>query len=163
MNTDLLAIIQKIKRESGRDPGKKQLQKLVYLIQAKGVDLGYEYGIHFYGPYSEEVSQDLLSLCVNGLVDFRMEGQAHKIVPSDMSDDTAAVHGDPEIVNSVINQYKDATPYYLELITTTHFAAANLGSSDAEILNGVKRIKGDKYPVPMIMDAIAHIKANYAV
>jgi len=163
MNTDLLAIIQKIKQESGHDPGKKQLQKMIYLIQAKGVDLGYEYGIHFYGPYSEELSQDLLSLCVNGYVDFRMEGQAHKIVPSNMLVETTAALGDSEVIHFIISHYKDAPPYYLELITTTHFVAANLGNSETEILAGVERIKGDKYPVPMIMDAIKHIKTEYVV
>jgi len=163
MNTDLLTIIQKIKQESGHDPGKKQLQKLIYLIQAKGVDLGYEYGIHFYGPYSEELSRDLLSLCVNGYVDFRMDGQTHKIVPSNTPVEMDTVHINPEIVDLIINQYKDSPPSYLELITTAHFAAANLGNSEEEILIGVEKIKGDKYSTPMIIDAIKHIKTEYAV
>ena len=45
-------------------PGKKMVQKLIYLIERKGVDLGLNYSIHFYRPYSvaSEGSKGLLSL-----------------------------------------------------------------------------------------------------
>ena len=164
LNTDLLAIIQKIKHECGENPGKKQLQKLVYLIQAKGVSLGYEYDIHFYGPYSEELSHDLLSLCVHCRVDFSVEGQTHKIVPFDKEPVEMTLSKDHSaVVDNLIRQYKDISPSELELITTTHFVAENLGSSEEEILAGVKRIKGNKYPERDIKDVVRHIKAEYAV
>ena len=35
-------------------PCKKTLQKIVFLIEAKHVNIGCDYGIHFYGPYSAD-------------------------------------------------------------------------------------------------------------
>ena len=43
-------IVKRINDIWGKKPGKKTLQKLVYLIQQKGINLNYDYGIHFYGP-----------------------------------------------------------------------------------------------------------------
>lgn len=163
LNMDLLSIIQKIKRESGHNPGKKQLQKLVYLIQAKGADVGYEYGIHFYGPYSKELSHDLLSLCVHGLIDFHVEGQTHEIVPSDKPAEMTVAQDDLKLIDRVIHQYQACTPSDLELITTAHFVAVNLGNSDHEILQGVERIKGDKYPQKEIRAVIQHLREEYAI
>ena len=161
MNTDLLAIVQKIKKITGECPGKKQLQKMVYLIQARGISLEYEYGIHFYGPYSEALNRDLLSLYMNGAVDFNQESLAHKISPS--SDIPAEMTLAPErvnIVDSVLYSYKDMSPSKLELITTAHFVAMNVKSTAQGILAGVIKIKGDKYSVSQINDAINHLESN---
>lgn len=163
MNENLLAIIQKIKNESGYNPGKKQLQKLIYLIQAKGIDLNYEYGIHFYGPYAEALSQDLLSLYVIGQVDFHVKGQTHEVIPSDRPAEMSLSSDDSTLVDKIIRQYKDYSPYKLELITTAHFIAANLGSSDEEILAGMKKVKKDKYSESEIREAISHLRAEYAM
>ena len=164
MKTDLLAIIHKIKNEcENSPPGKKQLHKLVYLIQAKGLNLGYEYGIHFYGPYSEDLSHDLISLCVDGDIGFKIEGQTHKIIPIREPDDAdISPNWDAALVDKIIDTYKNYNASHLELLTTAHFVAVNLGSSDEEILNGVKRIKGNKYPVSDIKDAINHIRKEYS-
>lgn len=35
---------------------RKRLQKVVYLLQAAGCDLGADFRLHYYGPYSEEVA-----------------------------------------------------------------------------------------------------------
>ena len=161
MNKDLLAIIHKIYNETGRCPGKKQLQKMVYLIQAKGIDLGYEYDIHFYGPYSDDLSHDLLSLCVNGFVDFRMKGQTHEIVPLEESVEMSISSEEETLVDSLIREYKNESPSGLELITTTHFVAVNIGSSDNDIVSGVKRIKGEKYPNERIKAVIDDLRAGY--
>ena len=34
----------------GKQTGKKKLQKLMYLIERKGVQLDLRYSIHFFGP-----------------------------------------------------------------------------------------------------------------
>ncbi|MDR1736468.1 MAG: DUF4065 domain-containing protein [Oscillospiraceae bacterium] len=163
MGKALLAIIQKIKNETGGNPGKKQLHKLVYLMQAKGISLGYEYGIHFYGPYSEELNNDLLRLCINGDVSFQIKGQTHEIEPVDTDESVSVSPENEQVIDSVIRQYKDTSPYDLELITTAHFVAVNLGSSENEILKGVKRIKGDKYPEAKILQTVGHLKAEYGI
>jgi uncharacterized protein YwgA len=161
MNTDSLAIIQKIKTITGHCPGKKQLQKMVYLIQANGVDLGYEYGIHFYGPYSEELSHDIISMCVSGVIDFRVHGYTHEIVPTEQLETMSVTSDEVQIVNRIINDYKDSTPSELELITTAHFVAVNVGGTEEDVLHGITRIKGDKYPNAQIKAVIKGIEKNY--
>jgi len=43
----------------GKLVGKTRLQKTVYLLQEMGIDLGYDFDYHFYGPYSEEIDDDV--------------------------------------------------------------------------------------------------------
>jgi uncharacterized protein YwgA len=40
----------------GKIVGKTRLQKTVYLLKSCGVDLGFDFDYHHYGPYSEELS-----------------------------------------------------------------------------------------------------------
>jgi len=161
LNYDLLAIIQMIKNDSGHNPGKKQLQKLIYLVQAKGVDLGYEYGIHFYGPFSEDLSRDLMSLCVFGEVDFTNVNNTHEIVPSITPVEMSLNEDDIKVVKNIIYDYRSKTPYDLELLTTTHFIAENLGGTKSDILTGVKKIKGDKYRDSSIIEAIDLVRNEF--
>ena len=41
------------------EPGKKMLQKLMYLIERKGVTLELNYSIHYFGPYSSKLDKNL--------------------------------------------------------------------------------------------------------
>jgi uncharacterized protein len=41
----------------GRLVGKTRLQKSVYLLGLCGIDLGFDFDYHHYGPYSEELSE----------------------------------------------------------------------------------------------------------
>lgn len=42
----------------GQLVGKTRLQKTLYILQAVGVKLGYEFDYHHYGPYSEQIVED---------------------------------------------------------------------------------------------------------
>jgi len=162
MSNDLFAIIKKIYRETGQYPAKKQLQKLVYLIQANGVDLGYEYGIHFYGPYSEGLSHDLLGLCVSGLINFQLNGQRHEIISYASNVKMTLPPDSEKLVDNIINEYSNATLHELELVTTAHFVAVNIGGSEDDIYDGVVRIKGDKNTGSQIRAAIRDLERNFS-
>jgi len=56
----LIPIIDKISHY--QIPGKKVLQKLVYLIEKKGLNLGFDYSIHYYGPYCAQLDDAVHSL-----------------------------------------------------------------------------------------------------
>lgn len=51
----LLRLISSVKRVDSR----KRLQKSVFLLQASGCDIGADYFLHFYGPYSRDVAEEL--------------------------------------------------------------------------------------------------------
>ena len=44
------------------EPGKKMLQKLMYLISRKDVNLELNYSIHYFGPYSSKLDSTLHTL-----------------------------------------------------------------------------------------------------
>lgn len=43
-------------------PDRKRIQKIIYLGQAAGVDLGYHYGWYLIGPYSTSLAKDYFAL-----------------------------------------------------------------------------------------------------
>ena len=73
----LLPIIKKI---SGyQQPGKKALQKLIYLMEKKGVDLGFNFSIHYYGPYSSTLDDAVHGLQMQGVIEIVPDGMSHRI------------------------------------------------------------------------------------
>lgn len=163
MNENLLSIIQSISKEIGSDLGKKQLQKLVYILEAKGIKLGYEYSIHFYGPYSEDLNHDLLILNSEGYVDLQITESTHQIIPHGTTE-AAPLNLTPEdrsLLLATIHEYREYTPSKLELLTTAHFVALYFGKTDDDILRGVKKIKGAKYTDAQIKDVVKHIRKNF--
>jgi uncharacterized protein YwgA len=53
---NLAAVVAAAKKVEGR----VKLQKMMYLLQKKGVDLGYsDFGLLLYGPYSDSLAADL--------------------------------------------------------------------------------------------------------
>ena len=66
-NSAIVNIIDRITEINGA-PCKKTLQKIVFLIEAKHVRLGCDYGIHFYGPYSADLDFAVRELCDEGVL-----------------------------------------------------------------------------------------------
>jgi len=106
-NEAIVSIISKISNKKGA-PCKKTLQKIVFLIEAKNVDLGCDYGIHFYGPYSSDLDFAVRELCDEGILNIEYTLSEHKI--SVLDESSIAEFNDP-IVNQVINDLKLDTDY----------------------------------------------------
>lgn len=49
-------VVALVRLNGGRIVGKTRLQKTVYLLKSCGIDLGFDFDYHHYGPYSEELS-----------------------------------------------------------------------------------------------------------
>jgi uncharacterized protein YwgA len=45
-----------VKLNGGKLVGRTRLQKSVYLLKLCGIDLGFDFDYHYYGPYSEELA-----------------------------------------------------------------------------------------------------------
>jgi uncharacterized protein YwgA len=68
----IAALIQ----QSGRNSGRKKLQKSIYIFQKLGFPFHQIFHFHFNGPYSEELSVQLEELCDFGfLIEDRVENQ----------------------------------------------------------------------------------------
>lgn len=165
MNTgSLYKIIEKIHQFS--PPGKKVLQKLIYLIQEKGVNLNYQYTIHYYGPYSSQLDYSIQSLERLGIVELRRAGMSSLIFPkengrfiADEENDSVLDSNDMEKIQYVLDNFANKTPKELELITTTEFVTKHLFTKNKvilknDIISDVKKIKEDKFTVSQIDETI---------
>jgi uncharacterized protein YwgA len=147
LRNNVAYIIQRIGETYEGDPGKKALQKLVFLIQKKGLDLGYDYGLHFYGPYSGALDAETISLCMDGVIDIDDSGYTHKLRVNSRYAVVSALNPEEErTVDTVLRRYKSYKPARLELLTTAIYAYEHLPKkSRADVMAGVKKIKGEKY------------------
>ena len=63
-------VILELLRLAKTEVGKTFLQKAIYILQDwLDLDLGYDYKLHLYGPYSEDLSEDIDILSDLGLID----------------------------------------------------------------------------------------------
>jgi len=162
----LVSVIKKISEY--QKPSKKALQKLIYLIERKGIVLGYDFSIHYYGPYSSELDDAVHSMYIQGIVKIIPDGMSQRIhltEISDMFESKTLSQADENIIESVLEVFGSMTPFDLEVITTTDFVARELYKSnktctDNIIIEGVKKIKGDKFSNEKIQGAISILRYN---
>lgn len=149
-------VIKSISTILGENPGKKTLQKLVFMIEEKGVDLNFEYGLHFYGPYSSSLDSATTLLSTDGIISFDYSGYAHRMEVNEKWDIESTLSKEQEdTIKDVITHFKGRSPSQLELLTTTIYAYNNLtDKSKDSVINGVRKIKGSKYSLKEIENAL---------
>lgn len=154
-NKAIVKIINDLTEING-EPCKKTLQKIVFLIQAKQIDLGCDYGIHFYGPYSSDLDFAVRELCDEGILSIQYTSLEHKI---HVEDKTLGLEYNNDIVSQVIVEFGKNTASELELLATALYVY--LCDKDVEkVKSGVKKIKGEKYSDHRISEAIAKLDRN---
>lgn len=154
-NTAIVNIIEKITEINGA-PCKKTLQKIVFLIEAKNVDIGCDYGIHFYGPYSADLDYAVRELCDEGILKIDYTPMDHRI---SVVNGSAVETYSNDTVNEVVRSFGKETPSELELIATALYVF--ICSNDIEkIKAGVKKLKGAKYADSRIDTAISKLIEN---
>ena len=158
MNT-LLGLIKSIKEITGNDPCKKTVQKIIYLIQEINGDLGFDYSIHFYGPYSADLDFEIRDLSIHGYLSMNITDNGHILSVNDPSN---ALPVDQAIQNTIAH-FRSKNPSCLELLATTLYVQREIQiASTQKIIDGVIRIKGTKYPKPQINTAIDELVSyNY--
>ncbi len=129
--------------------------KLAYFLQElKQVPLGYDFRMHFYGPYDSEVLSDLKyaeSLqFLKSEVELFSKGYRYKVTPGPL---TPLIHekGDAFVskynqeIGDIVRIFGAYQPSELELLSTIHYTSAYLSSpspvSMEEIAARVKAIK----------------------
>jgi len=131
--------------------GKKAVQKLMYLIERKGVEFKLDYKIHFFGPYSSKLDNILHVLESDEIIHINTTGRTHTVSVIDVSKcgGEELSSEEKDTVEYVISRFGDKTAIELEGIATLDYVACNLAGSDRksdnDIVDGVKRIKGTKF------------------
>ena len=152
-NDAIVTIVDKITK-TNKAPCKKTLQKIVFLVEEKGLDLGCDYVIHFYGPYSSDLDFAIRSLKDDGILDITVTHTEHII--SVLNNDGYKSFDD-DVIDNVIDEFGKDTPSDLELIATALYVYRGV-KNESKIMDGVKKIKGQKYKDAAICKAISRLK-----
>lgn len=145
-----------------KEPGKKKVQKLMYLIERRGVSLNLNYSIHFYGPYSAALDDEIHTLAAQGVLDIVIEGATHKIKAKSPNGDLSGLTSEEaRIVEEIKRDFADKAALELEAMTTLDYVAHTLldDRGDMEqVVQEVKKIKGDKFEVPRLRQEYEELK-----
>lgn len=154
---NVLSLIKIIHDFSGTSPCKKTVQKIVYLIQEANEDLGFEYSIHFYGPYSAELDSEIRHLFNCGDLKIDKIDYGHMLSVNDSSN----ISPMNKTADNVISKFSAKSPSDLELLATTLYVQREIPDSHIEsIVAGVMKIKGTKYSKHQIEMAIQELVDN---
>jgi uncharacterized protein YwgA len=162
MDRQSQAILRLLKSETVR--GRKRLQKMLYFVQeAEGEPLGFDYRMHFYGPYSSVLDGRLQALCHAGLIKSRPVGGVFSFELGQGADSHVPPSDDVDRkIQRVIGHFENQSPNRLELLGTTHYLARDLGASGQhEVDTVVARVaawKGEKYSRKQIVAAVRELR-----
>jgi uncharacterized protein YwgA len=154
--------------EKLQNPCKKKLQKMVYLTQElEGLKLGFDYDLHFYGPYSAQLNGITSKLAAEGIIKFDYEGYSHLMSITDdakkaVAEDAADIENETkESINNILSCYETKTASELELLATTLYVIRYFDNTQdtQKILAGVHKIKGEKYKDSQIKQSINELKS----
>ena len=109
----------------GRMVGKTRLQKTVYLLKECGIDLGFDFDYHHYGPYSEELSiasSDAVALGILNLEWHNAYGNEYAVFSVAGPASVNGLGAEAAAMLKILGQY-DAT--VLELAATADFLEKN--------------------------------------
>lgn len=141
--------------------GKKALQKLVYFCAEAGVPLYVNFRLHIYGPYSNEVTEELGEAVTKEIVKVSPDGYTFsKGVSGDkyLARDRGNIEAHREKIQKVLDTFGRFSPLELELYATVHFIATALNEAygyvtEEKVVKEVYRAKGDKFSVQRIQSA----------
>jgi len=126
---------------------KKAFQKLVYFLQRLEVPLGFQYALHFYGPYSAELAHSVRAMEMAGLVKLTDNGGAVEIA---LTHDSPALLGQEFAagIQFVASSLGKCRPWELELLSTGDFLVAQAGINDMDrLMECIEAVKEGKFDV----------------
>lgn len=145
-------------------PGKKMVQKLLYLIERKGVNLNLSYSMHYFGPYSSKLDNAIHILENNDMITVNTEGLTHTIEVNEFKKTENLFNKEEqEIIDSVLETFLTKSAAELEAITTLDYVATSIlkdDITDSNIINKVKVIKGSKFSEDYLRKLLMILKSN---
>jgi len=151
MRLAVLAHITRLGEEEGHGVGHTLIQKVIYLLQsALGIDLGYRYKIHYFGPYCQDVWADLTYLEDVGAVTIEANpsGFGYSIAPGSRIDEVMRFADEDvcRVVGRLVRLLGHRPVRELECLATTHFVYSELAQEhnnvpQAEVIARVTALK----------------------
>lgn len=108
----------------GTVKGRKKLQKVVYLLELKGADIPYKYSYHHYGPYSQQLQEEISFLVREKFLIESKENGAYAYSVTNLGlefKNTIKDTFDAKIIQDLLNDLNSKSPQFLELVSTYAF------------------------------------------
>lgn len=144
------------------EPGKKMLQKLMYLIDRRGLSLDLNYSIHYFGPYSSKLDHTIHTLENYDKLSIDTSRSTHIIHLGEVAIEGALDEQDQRTVDFVMNHFAKKSAHELEAITTIDYVANTMlkgQGRDPEIIHQVQQIKGSKFSPAYLSDCLHTLKS----
>ncbi len=146
----------------GAGLGKKAAQKMFYFFEREGIPLNLRYGIHFYGPYSAKLDDEMYELESEGYISINTNGPTHVISRGNQTvEDNVLSDEERDIAKYVMQVFEHKTPLDLEALSTMDYIAHSIlepGAPEQEIIDKFKQIKGTKFNQDEIEDSLRELK-----
>ena len=110
-----------------------KIQKVVYLMKAKDMNLGYDFSLYLYGPYSIELTRDAFQ--ISDLV--KNFSGIDKVIPSDKKEDFS------KFILELEKDSRKDNPVWLEIVASYLFLKRIGYESDKEIIKRIKEKRPD--------------------
>lgn len=146
------------------------LQKIVYFLQALGVDFNLKFSRNLHGPYSENLKLAYVAMERHGMIDgFRNGDRQSHVTPSgcavanEFLGKTESASGDTiDRLNKLVQGYE--SPYGLELLSSVHWLAHHEGHFPVEKIIeemlGWNETKRNRYSEDAIRAAYGRLKED---
>lgn len=127
MENNLIASL--LHAADGKIVGRIRIQKIVYLLEQLGLNSGFNFSYHHYGPYSEDLSQELLfdrifDKSINETFEKTSFGSEYSVYTLAESQTEFPTHVGALIFDDVKNsvgKMKSTTSVVIELAATIHW------------------------------------------
>lgn len=145
-----------------QEPGKKMVQKLMYLMERRGINLGLNYSIHFYGPYSASLDYTLHTLEAQGIINITIDHLTHKITITDKNHCPQALNeNEKKTAFTVLDYFEKKSAADLEAYTTLDFVAHTMlkdEGSEEQVIRDVLKIKSKKFTYEELLEKYRTMK-----
>jgi len=131
--------------ETGTLTGRKKLQKMVHLLQRKGVSFDMDYAYHHYGPYSADLQAEVQELVDQELLVEEMKDNTYQYYLTDKGKEFLGVLQETKkdafaLPNNLMELLMDKSSPFLEVVSTYSYLLDN-GYTDEEAIAKLKELK----------------------
>lgn len=142
-------------------PGKKAFQKLVYFGQVLGLPFKQPYRMHYFGPYSDSVADELSRAEELGIIQYENNSykfSAGQAMEEYIDENFSELQINFDNLEKLVRYFGDMRPRELELYATTHYIDNNQKLlydeyNKGKIVTKVKEVKGEKFTLSEIEQA----------
>jgi uncharacterized protein YwgA len=140
----IVYIVQKLTGSTRQQIGTTTIQKLIFLLNRKGVT-DYNYKMYHYGPYSIRVSQDVIIAGITNLLTVNWienKGYDIKIKSGERLDTIKLSKSTTDEIDQIVEKYGNFKAVDLSLIATAYYVLDNIKvETDHQLISIVASLK----------------------